>query len=594
MNGKARKTISLIKWIVVGLFLLFAVADAASWLLAARMRPVITRELKDLVLNSTDSLYSVKFSRVNTNFLFGNASVTDVEIIPDTVIYNKLARLKRAPNNTYAVTVKKLTIRNFHPYQLWKGQRLRVDQLLFEHPRVVMTNKQLEFNEDRPPRPYKSPYAYISKFLKEISVQSIDLKDISFSYVNRNGDVPVTDSLNKLNVSLKDWLIDAGSATDPERFYLLKDVWINLSDYKYATPDSLYHLELNELSFRSSTGKLNVRKFGVIPRYGEMEFARVSGFAKDRFSILLNDIDLKGIDLPLYVRKQELRAKEMNISNGYVSVFNNNELPSRGTVRMGKFPHQLLQSVKGLVTINKLTLANLDLSYAEYDRESKMKGKITFENTSGTLLNVTNETKAKAKNPVMQASLQSDMMGQGRLLVDFRFDLLSEKGAFSYKGELGHLDGPLLNRITKPLGMLQVKSGVVRKLSFDIAADENQAKGKLNFAYNDLSVTLLKKVEGKDWLVKQGLISMLANAMVINVDNPDDQGNFITAKVDYKRNPTHSFFSFIWQSLFQGIKYTVGLSPKKQAEINKKIQQFEKLKTDRELRRQARERRKQG
>ncbi|WP_316777285.1 hypothetical protein [Pedobacter antarcticus] len=594
MNGKARKTISLIKWIVVGLFLLFALADAASWLLAARMRPVITRELKDLVLNSTDSLYSVKFSRVNTNFLFGNASVTDVEIIPDTVIYNKLARLKRAPNNTYAVTVKKLTIRNFHPYQLWKGQRLRVDQLLFEHPRVVMTNKQLEFNEDRPPRPYKSPYAYISKFLKEISVQSIDLKDISFSYVNRNGDVPVTDSLSKLNVSLKDWLIDAGSATDPQRFYLLKDVWINLSDYKYATPDSLYHIELNELSFRSSTGKLNVRKFGVIPRYGEMEFARVSGFAKDRFSILLNDIDLKGIDLPLYVRKQELRAKEMNISNGYVSVFNNNELPSRGTVRMGKFPHQLLQNVKGLVTINKLTLANLDLSYAEYDQESKMKGKITFENTSGTLLNVTNEAKAKAKNPVMQASLQSDMMGQGRLLVDFRFDLLSEKGAFSYKGELGHLDGPLLNRITKPLGMLQVKSGVVRKLSFDIVADENQAKGKLNFAYNDLSVTLLKKVEGKDWLVKQGLISMLANAMVINVDNPDDQGNFITAKVDYKRNPTHSFFSFIWQSLFQGIKYTVGLSPKKQAEINKKIQQFEKLKTDRELRRQARERRKQG
>lgn len=594
MNGKARKTISLIKWMVVGLFLLFVLADAASWLLAARMRPVITRELKDLVLNSTDSLYSVKFSRVNTNFLFGNASVTDVEIIPDTVIYNKLARLKRAPNNTYAVTVKKLTIRNFHPYQLWKGQRLRVDQLLFEHPRVVMTNKQLEFNEDRPPRPYKSPYAYISKFLKEISVQSIDLKDISFSYVNRNGDIPVTDSLNKLNVSLKDWLIDAGSATDPERFYLLKDVWINLSDYKYATPDSLYHIELNELSFRSSTGKLNVRKFGVIPRYGEMEFARISGFAKDRFSILLNDIDLKGIDLPLYVRKQELRAKEMNISNGYVSVFNNNELPSRGTVRMGKFPHQLLQSVKGLVTINKLTLANLDLSYAEYDRESKMKGKITFENTFGTLLNVTNEAKAKAKNPVMQASLQSDMMGQGRLLVDFRFDLLSEKGAFSYKGELGHLDGPLLNRITKPLGMLQVKSGVVRKLSFDIAADENQAKGKLNFAYNDLSVTLLKKVEGKDWLVKQGLISMLANAMVINVDNPDDKGNFITAKVDYKRNPTHSFFSFIWQSLFQGIKYTVGLSPKKQAEINQKIRQFEKLKTDRELRREARERRKRG
>lgn len=591
MNEKARKTIRLIKWIALGLFLLFVLADAASWLLAARMRPTITRELKDLVLNSTDSLYSVRFSRVNTNFLFGNASVTDVEIIPDTRIYQKLVRLKRAPNNTYAVRLKKLTIRNFHPYQLWKNKKLRVDQLLFDHPKVTMTHKQLEFNEDRPPRPFQSPYTYISRFLTEISVKSIDLKDISFSYVNRNGDLPETDSLDKLDISLKDWLIDAGSATDPSRFYLLKDVWIDLNDYRYATPDSLYHIELNALSFRTSTGRLSIRKFGVIPRYSEMEFARISGFAKDRFSILLNDINLEGIDLPLYLRRQELFAEGMHISNGYVSVFNNNELPPRGLMRMDKFPHQLLQSLKGQLTINELSLANVDLSYAEYDRESKMKGRITFENTSGTLWNVTNQANAKARNPVMRAVLESEMMGQGRLKVDFRFDLQSAKGAFAYRGELGHLDGRLLNRITKPLGMLQVKSGIIEKLRFDIHGDESQAKGNLDFAYNDLSVTLLKKVAGKDWLVKQGLLSMLANAMVINPDNPDEKGRFISAKVNYTRNPTHSFFSFIWQSLFQGIKYTVGLSPQKQAEINQKIQQFEQLKTDREDRKQARERR---
>ena len=97
--------------------------------------------------------------------------------------------------------------------------------------------------------------------------------------------------------------------------------------------------------------------------------------------------------------------------------------------------------------------------------ESRQKGKITFEKTSGTILNVTNEKKVKAKNPIMLAKLDTYMMGQGKLHADFKFDLNAANGAFSYKGQLTDMDGGILNRITKPLGMLQVKSGVVRKLS---------------------------------------------------------------------------------------------------------------------------------
>jgi len=592
MVKKSRKAFTVFKWIAGILLLLFVLADAASWYLSAKLRPVITRELKDLVLNATDSLYRIEFTRVNTNFLLGNASVSDVEIIPDTNIFNKMVRLKRAPNNIYEVRLKKLTIRNFHPLRCYQEKKLNVNQLLFEHPSVVMINKQFDFNENRPPRPLKSPFEYISKFLKEVSVKTIDLRNISFKYVNKNLAVTETDSLDKLNITLKDWLIDAHSATDTSRFYLLKDVWIDLSDYQFATPDSLYHIQLNELAFRASTGLLNVKKFEVVPRYSEMEFGRIAGYAKERFNIKMSDISLSGIDLPLYVKKQQLSANEMNIANGYVSVFNNNELPARGVVRMGKFPHQLLQTLKGKISVKKLNLNNIDLSYAEYDRDSKQKGKITFENTSGTILNVTNDEKIKAKNPIMVAMLQTQMMGQGNMWVNFRFDLNNLQGAFSYEGQLTNLDGTILNRITKPLGMMQVKSGEVKKLDFKVVANENEAKGKMNFAYNNLSVGLLKKVAGKDRLVKQGLISMLANALVIIPDNPNAKGDFIAAPIYFKRDPTNSFFSFVWQTLFQGIKYTVGLTPKKQAEIEAQISRFEKMKSDRDKRRELRQQRK--
>jgi len=591
MIGKTRKAFTVFKWVAGVMFLLFVAADAMSWYLSVKLRPVITKELKDLVLNATDSLYRIEFTRVNTNFLLGNASVSDVKIIPDTNIFNKLITLKRAPNNIYEVSLNKLTIRNFHPWRIYRDKKLNVGQLLFEHPKVVMINRQFDFNENRPPRPNKSPFEYISKFLKEVSVDQINLKDVSFKYVNKNDAIPEVDSVNKLDITLKDWLIDEKSATDPSRIYLLKDVLIDLNDYQFATPDSLYYVQLNELSFAASTGRLNIKKFGVVPRYSEMDFGRKVGFSKERFNIQLSDINLNGIDLPLYVKKQELAANEMNIANGYVSVFNNNDLPARGVVRMGKFPHQLLQLVKAPLTVKKLNLSDVDISYAEYDGDSKQKGTITFEKTSGTILNVTNEQKVKAKNPFMIADLNTYMMGQGKLMVNFKFDLNAKNGAFSYRGELTNLDGKVLNRITKPLGMLQVNSGVAKKLSFNVIADEAKASGDLSFQYHDLSIGLLKKVEGKNRLVKLGLFSMLANSLVIRPDNPDGKGKMVSAAIYFQRDPTNSFFSFIWKTLLQGIKYTVGLTPEKQAEIDAQIAKFEKMKKDRELRREARRRR---
>jgi len=594
MIEQTRKTFTVCKWTVGIVFLLFMAADAGSWYLSSKRRPIVMKKLKELVLKGTDSLYHVEFSTVNTNYLLGNASILDVSILPDTNIYNKMVRLKRAPNNIYEIRLKKLTMWSFHPLRVFMDQKLNIDQLLFEHPSVVMINKQLDFNENRPPRPNRSPYAYISKIFNEVSVKSVDFKDISLKYINKNSAVSETDSLKNLDISLKDWLIDEHSATDPSRVYLLKDVLINLNDYQYATPDSLYHIRINELSFKASTGRLNIKKFGLVPRYSEMDFGRVAGYSKERFHIGMTDISLYGINFPLYVKKQELVANSMSINNGYVSVFNNNELRSKGAVRMGKFPHQLLQTVKAPLTIKKLSLSDIDISYAEYSGETKQKGKITFENTSGTLLNVTNEAKVKAKNPMMLVNLTSEMMGKGKMEVNFKFDLNAKDGAFSYHGQLTDMRGSVLNPITKPLGMVQVKSGEVKKLAFDIVANDNRATGKMNFAYNDLSIGLLKKVAGKERLVKQGLISMLANALVINPDNPNAKGEFVSAPIDFERDPTNSFFTFVWKTLLQGIKYTVGLTPQKEAEISAQKAKFEKMKADRDLRREVRQKRKEA
>ena len=189
----------------------------------------------------------------------------------------------------------------------------------------------------------------------------------------------------------------------------------------------------------------------------------------------------------------------------------------------------------------------------------------------------------------MQADLSSYVMGQGKLNITFRFDLNSPVGAFAYRGAITNLEGKRMNEIIKPLGMLQVNKGLIKSLAFDIKATQDKARGVVNFRFNDLSVTLLKKEEGKERLRKKGLLSILANALIIYSDNPSKDGRFTSATINFKRQPTASFFSYIWKTLYQGIKYSVGVTPQKEAEIKAQVAKFEQMKDDREERRRRRQ-----
>ncbi len=593
MADKAPRRYKILKWVIGVLSCLLVIIALGSWYLSVKLKPLLQKELKELIAKSTHNLYEVDFSEIHTNFLTGSATINDVSIVPDTNVFKSLIGLKKAPNNLYYIKLNEISIKKFHPLKAYFEKKIDISLLLFDNPEIKMVNKHFDFNDNRPPRPRQSPYDYISKLFKAIRVEVVDFRNAKFKYVDNNGAKPEVDSVNNLSIKLTDWLIDSLSSQDTSRLYLLKDVDINLNNYTYATPDSMYHLNVNQLDFNATSGKLNIKQFTLVPRYSEMDFAKVNGYARDRFSIRLNNMILNGLNLPAYLQKREVIAKEMTFSDGDISVFNNNVFPKLLQNKTGRFPHQLLQKMPTRITVGKINVSNVNISYAEFDKRSQQKGKITFQHTSGVIKNVTNTEKAKDLNPIMDANLNSYIMGQGKLAINFKFNLKSTNGAFDYNGTISNLDGRKLNQVIKPLGMIQVNKGMIKELAFDIRANEEIAKGVVNFRFNDLSVTLLKKEEGKSRLKKKGLLSILANALVLYSDNPSVDGKFTSAPINFKRQPTSSFFSFIWKTLYQGVKFSVGVSPKKEAEIRAKVAEFHQMRDDREERRMRRQLRKQ-
>lgn len=572
---KHRKKIKVLFWIGI-IWLIVSILFA--WFLSLKLKPIVQNQLSEVLKKATNQLYHIDFNKVYINPLTGYASLSEVKIQADTSVYNKLIQHEKAPNNLYQIRLNTLSIKHFHPLRLFFTKRLMIEELLFDKAHITMINKILDFNKEKNALPDESPYTYIKPFLKDLNIKKISFNNSAFKYINKNTDTIKIDTVANITIKLSDWLLNPQSVKDSTRFFLLKDAYIYVNNYRFATPDSMYYLKTSQFEYTASTQNLQLKEFTLEPRYSEKEFSKANGYARDRFSILLNNLNLKGVSLVSYLRKGELKADTLNISDGSLSVYNDNIYPKKIEDKTGNFPHQLLQKINIPLSIKQINVQNLNISYAEYNIRSQQRGYINFTNTSGIIQNVTNEEKQKEINPIITADLQSYLMEQGKLNVQFKFDMLASKADFSYKGKLQKMDGKQLNYITRPLALVHVKNCVIDHLAFDIKANEDKAVGSFEFRYHNLAVGLLRMNDSQENLQRQSLLSLLTNAVIIKGNNPDNDGKITTTEINYQRNPNASFFNFIWRSLFMGVKHTIGFSEQREKEIKKYIKQFNGLK----------------
>ncbi|MDF2433544.1 MAG: hypothetical protein JWP44_3175, partial [Mucilaginibacter sp.] len=536
-------------WPIVLLTIVVIICGSAyyfynNYIAGNRWKPILQQKLKELVIRSSDSLYHIEYSDFDLNVTSGNATLDDFKLVPDTNIYNKLVALKKAPDNLFILSVKKLSIQNVGAKKAYQEKILNIDNISVENPRLTIINKKYAFNDTVKVGKPKSPYQIIKSIFKQVRIDSISLKDISLNYINKNKPVTKNTALKHLDINISDIVIDSLSIRDPNRFYYTRGVDVTVHDYHIATPDSLYEATLKKIYFSTAQRKIVLDEVSFLPRYSHADFYRKTGQGGDIYTLKFKQIAINDIDLQSFLHDQILYAGTMDIIKPDVRIYSNNAIKGRKTgkvtSKVGKDPQQALQNVALDMRLKRLNIKNGNINYSETDATSGATGEILFTHTNGYILNVTNDDDQKRINPYMRAYINTRFMDAGSLQVNFKFNLRAKDGAFNYSGELGKFDGKILDKLVKPLALVHVQSADIEKLTFNVNASNYGGKGKLEFYYRNLNIQLLKKVEGKRGLQKQGLISELANDLIIYDNNPDKKGHFRPGPINLKRDPTVS------------------------------------------------------
>ncbi|MBC9911324.1 hypothetical protein [Chitinophaga varians] len=504
----------------------------------------------------SDSLYTVQFKDLHLNVLSGSLTVEKATMTLDSAVYRRMLAAHRAPENTYLISVEKLQLRYFKPWRYFIKKELNAGALIVTGPSIVMDQNSTVRDTTRP----RTAYEDISPKMKSIFIGRLQLDSTNFKYVfTRRDSSRVIHQFRNLRVGVNDFLIDSVALNDPTRYLYARNYEIGMRDYMNRTRDSLYWMYVRGIRYDAAERTLNIGQFEIQPRYDKAEFQRqTGGLQQDRYELLLNDIKVEELDPRLLLQEQQVWARRIDIGNGRVHIYRDRTLPMPPGDKLGQFPNQVLQKLHLPLKIDTVTGNNVDLQYTELSPVSRQTGQINFNHVHGRFTNVTNIDSMVARNNHCIADFDAIFMQSGKLRARFDFTLRHPAGQFAVSGQLKSMNGKDLNSVTRPLGMIEIRSCNIRDLSFNIRGDERKAAGSVTLLYDNLKIAILKQDKEHKSYSRKGLISFVANVMVIKDSNPLPGEKVRVANPTQVRDVQKSFFNLVWKTLFAGVKETAG------------------------------------
>ncbi|MBS1520350.1 MAG: hypothetical protein JST50_05100 [Bacteroidetes bacterium] len=579
---KKHKIGLIILLVLIGIVLILAFIVNQYW------SPILAKRVKSVVYTSSGGLYTIDFSDAKLHILRGELDIYNITLKPNTAVYNQRLKAHLAPNNLVELHVKRLIIYHMHPFMLYFQHRLEVGRIVLSQPELNVSYQQNHL-KDTVTKDHRSIYQKISGSLKSIHIGDIILGDVRLKYQDYSGNKLAISELKEMNLSATDLLIDSASQTDKSRVMYCRDIVAELNNYAGQSRNGLYKYKIKSLRLSTKTSRLDIQGLDLNPVRPDVFFKNSE---RDRFYVHLDTLRIDNFDYKGYHKYRVINASHMTLSGGVLNLSGNPKFTQRTTDRTHTYPNFGLKEIRTDINIDTIDEKNINISYTEFNHKSDQTGTITFNNTSGRVLNVTTNKEALAKNNICTINLTSYFMNRGKLDAQFTFNLTDESLPYTYKGSIGPMDLTVLNPAVMTLGLIKVNTGQLTRFDFDIQADNSVSKGKVALLYNNLKLTVLKADTINDKLKHMTIASLFANVMVLKHNNPDSPGEIPRSfYVIYERPRDYPFFKNIWHTLLTGIKPCVGLDEKVQQDVKNKIADMAIKKQERQIKKEQRKQR---
>lgn len=529
-----KKTIKVISIIVLVLLILLL---GGQWWLGNK----IEHTLEDAIAENTQGKIRADIGKVSVSLIGRKVSLRDIKITTDS----SKQEHPGIPFENIQADIPKISIKGIHFNKKDSVHFFKATAL------EIFVSKATALSPKKPDKKKAFSFKGQTDNLKTIiDAGHIDIRLDDVQYNLWQGPDTINYDIKNFHCNVKNCHLNT---TDTSSVPInCEDIQMSLTSFRNLFAEKSQLLKIDSLFVRGKAGRIEVGSVNLLPQYDKQTFAIRAPGHSDWTKIQTGKIKCYHFNMQQMLSRQTLNIDSIAIEGADISSFKNRKIEQPQRVK--KLFYESVQQFPLPLFIRTIQLENIQVEYQELAKNGISPGTVTFNQLKGTFNQLTNIV--TSHQPYFTLKAHGKLMDQGLLQAVFFLPVDSLNPHFKVSGNLGKMNLEALNPMIEPLVKIQITSGEIDDMKFDISGNSMKSQVDMVFLYQDLKIRMMKEKDGH--LETRSFLTTLANGLIAKGNNPY-HGEIRKANATAERDLYRSQFNYLWRSLLAGLKISIGL-----------------------------------
>ncbi|MGB6153436.1 MAG: hypothetical protein WBG48_15760 [Pricia sp.] len=500
--------------LVVGLVAVLIIAQASA-----------KRAVADFLDRKLPKHVQLNYENIHANVLRGNVGLEDIALD----FYDRDSMLFNTKVNMDAISLEGLGYWDF----LFNA-KIDVERLLLKRPTVRYYPYRIL------PKKTNEPKGVV-QLLKSIEIEALNVQDGSLTVLQDDADSTAV-AVRNLNFSVEN------ASTGPKR--ITEKIPVGYGKYELSA-DSLYvnlgrfeKLDVATVLWNCKGAKISGLQ--LLSKYDKASLSKQLSEERDHVNLKVPMMRLDSIRFGFVKDTFFVETGKGSIHTPTLELFRD-KLVADGASKK-KLYSRHLRELPIFLKVPEVEIIDGAVTYSERVADISDPGKLYFEKLNASLSNISN-TYPRGETTVIKA--KTKFMGSASMRLDWSFDVNRTNDAFYAAGAVTNFDTESINPFLRSNARAKA-SGTIEELYFTIDGNATASSGDMKMKYENFRFQVLKK----NRLGINKLLTFIGNIFVDDGSKADPDG-YRYGRIEAEREPTKSFFSYLWHNVRNGTLSTL-------------------------------------
>jgi hypothetical protein len=547
--------------VVVALLVVLLVAGL-WWRAVAVTRRLLRVDAPASIAEKSDNVYQVAAGTVRFNPLSRRITVDTIHVRTDSAA--NVAR--RQPRSTLRLSFRECAMSGVHVFKLIFRQGLIADTFGCAAVTAgVDVPRGGPDSTSSPPGDAERAFFVLQQSLRlpasapEVRVARIDFPHVALDLRLRRTHGEARLQLEHLRWLMTGFLINPGDSTAAARPLFSDTVEIAAAKFR-GQLDSITAITVDTLSLSLSDSTLQISGIAFAPRQSDSAFARSRSYKRTRVRTAAARIDVRGLDVGVFLLRQGVRARRVRLDSLRIDVFSDKRKPQNPRPPPRRTPQAWVAEIERGIHVDSVVIRNGEVVYREQQPRHDKAGVLTFARVDAVATHVRHVAGRRTTSDPLVLNATAALQHEGKLDAQFVVPLDAPRFTMTIRGRLGPMPATRLNEFLEEAMPWRLDKGRVESIAFTARVTNGVARGSVIPRYKDLAAQVTgegsKGILGTGGVIGDAArsVATLMGKSELRSDNPEDGATApLTGTIEHVFTPDQTLPAFVWRSLRGGL-----------------------------------------